>query len=515
MWVIETQSEKMLRWLETHLLLMLGLLTLARLGFLWINGVGLTGDEAYYWDWSRRPDWCYFSKPPMVAWLIGAFTWVFGDYTATVRLPAVVLGTVFLCFFHATAQAFYGRRAAVLALILLLATPNNVLSNLIMTIDPPLYCFWMISLYYLQRALFYQDSRAWFWAGCAAAAALLSKQVALALPLMLLLFILLDKSRYCWLKREFWLFCLPIIVAMMPILLWNAQHEWAMFDHSKEHFTTQISASVLSVLEHVLALCRDQLLLMSPIIFILSVVLSVHCVFKFKQLSAEAQFLTLMGPVLLLGVLLLAFLQKVQGNWPMPFYITGLILLAGFWVEGRWRAWCKSAVLLGYLLVAVTYLLPVLLRVFDLQNTKIDPIRRFNYWQEWVENVYFERQIALPTLEHSFVVTLGHRNMASQLAFYLPDHPQVFRYETKGEVTTQYELWPGPVQFMGASALIVSEAPGHMPDKLVQAFQKFRFLAEIPSTDPKHPDRPYFVYLGENLQHWPTLAEQAFAEEKL
>ena len=510
----ETSSEKMLRWLETHLLLMLGLLLLARLGFLWINGVGLTGDEAYYWDWSRHPDWCYFSKPPMVAWLIGAFTWVFCDYTPTVRLPAVLLGSVFLWYFHATAQAFYGRRAAVLALFLILATPINVLSNLLMIIDPPLFCFWMMSVYYLQRALFKREPSAWFWSGCAAAAALLSKQVALALPLMLLLFILLDKSRYHCLKREFWLFGLPIIVAMLPILLWNAQHDWAMFDHSKEHFTSQLSTSLLSILEHVLALWRDQLLLMSPIIFLLSVVLSGHCVLKFKRLSAEEQFLVLMGPVLLLGVLLLAFQQKVQGNWPMPFYFTSLILLAGFWAEGRWRAWFKYGVLLGYLLVVVTYLLPVLLRTFDLQNTKVDPIRRFNYWQEWAENVYFERQIALPNLEHTFVVTLGHRNMASQLAFYLPDHPQVFRFETKGEVTTQYELWPGPIQYMGANALIVSEAPGHIPEKLRQSFQKFRFLAEIPSTDPKHPDKPYFVYLGENLLHWPTLAEQVFVEEK-
>ena len=26
----------------------------------------LAGDEAYYWDWGRRLDWGYFSKPPMI-----------------------------------------------------------------------------------------------------------------------------------------------------------------------------------------------------------------------------------------------------------------------------------------------------------------------------------------------------------------------------------------------------------------------------------------------------------------
>ena len=30
----------------------------------------LAPDEAHYWDWSRRLDWCYYSKGPLVAWLI-------------------------------------------------------------------------------------------------------------------------------------------------------------------------------------------------------------------------------------------------------------------------------------------------------------------------------------------------------------------------------------------------------------------------------------------------------------
>ena len=51
-------------------LILLGIFSL-RVSFLFINGLDLIGDESYYWDWSRRLDWCYYSKPPMVAWQIG------------------------------------------------------------------------------------------------------------------------------------------------------------------------------------------------------------------------------------------------------------------------------------------------------------------------------------------------------------------------------------------------------------------------------------------------------------
>ena len=36
------------------------------------TGLDLSPDEAHYWDWSRQPDWAYYSKGPLVAWLIRA-----------------------------------------------------------------------------------------------------------------------------------------------------------------------------------------------------------------------------------------------------------------------------------------------------------------------------------------------------------------------------------------------------------------------------------------------------------
>ena len=48
----------------------------------------LAPDEAHYWDWSRRPDWAYYSKGPLVAWLIGASCFALGDTPFGVRFPA-------------------------------------------------------------------------------------------------------------------------------------------------------------------------------------------------------------------------------------------------------------------------------------------------------------------------------------------------------------------------------------------------------------------------------------------
>ncbi|MCQ8103673.1 glycosyltransferase family 39 protein [Methylomonas sp. SURF-2] len=505
--------ERILRWVDGHLFIVLLALLLLRGGFLFGSDLNLIGDESYYWDWSRRPDWCYYSKPPMVAWLIGIATWLFGDYTAVVRLPTLVLGTVFLAYFHATAKAFYGARAAAMALLLMLATPINVLANFLMTIDPPLYCFWIMALYYLRRALFDGDARAWLWAGCASAAALLSKQAAIALPILLLVFLAGDPSRRHCLKRQYWLYLLPMVLAAAPILWWNQQHDWVMFGHSKGHFGSDRAADLGRHFSHARDFMLYQLLLLSPVICLLVIWTGLRDAWGFRRLDAEQRFLWLMGPLLLLAVLLLSLLQKVQGNWPMPFYFSGLILLAGRWAVGAWRKTVKFALGFGFMLVGMTYVLPLLLQVSALKGTAWDPTKRFESWRELAVSVHNERLSAQPgRLSDTFIVALGHRYLASQLGFYLPDHPQVYRYEESGLIMSQYEVWPGPERYIGKNAFIVGERPEDtLPQALKDAFVRFRFVAQV--ANPNKPASPYYIYLGENLTAWPEPARLAFNKE--
>lgn len=495
-------SEKTLDWVDKYLPGLLLMIALLRIGFLLVNGLDLIGDESYYWDWSRQLDWCYYSKPPMVAWLIALSTAVFGDWTWAVRLPAVLLGTLFLWFFHATTKAFYGRQAAALAVLLILATPINALANFLMTIDPPLYCFWMMTLYFLRRAVFDDQPRAWLWAGLASAAALMSKQVAIALPLSLLIFLLLDAPRRHFLRRQFLIYLLPIMLAAAVLLYWNAQHDWVMFGHSKKHFAGQQAADLLKHIAHTRDFLLYQLLLLSPVLFVLLVIDAVGSLLRFKALSSEQRFLWLMGPLAMLAVLLLSLLQKAQGNWPMAFYFSGTIMLAGKAVAGNWQRSLRYGLWLGYVLVVTTYLLPILIQHSGLQNTAFDPTKRFKHWQELAVDINFERLVALPSVDDTFVVALGHRYLASQLAFYLPDHPKVYRYQESGQIQSQYEVWNGPIEFIGKNAVIVgNDDQNSVPTVLKDAFTGFRFLAQV--ANPDKPKSPYSLYLGEGLKYWP------------
>src|SRR5205823_2638513 len=57
----------------------------------WLSPWELAGDEAYYWEWSRNLDLCYYEKGPGLAWLIAPSTHLLGICEGSVRLPMAVI----------------------------------------------------------------------------------------------------------------------------------------------------------------------------------------------------------------------------------------------------------------------------------------------------------------------------------------------------------------------------------------------------------------------------------------
>ena len=82
---------------------LVALLTAARIAVSAASGLNLSGDEAQYWSWAQTLDWGYFSKVPMVAYLIAAATAACGDGEDCVRLPSALLhgATALVLFFVA------------------------------------------------------------------------------------------------------------------------------------------------------------------------------------------------------------------------------------------------------------------------------------------------------------------------------------------------------------------------------------------------------------------------------
>src|SRR4051794_14432189 len=202
----------------------------------------LAPDEAHYWDWSRHLDWSYYSKGPLVAWLIRLSCelvgpWserVTGSLTFAVRLPAVVCGSLLLASLYVLVNQVFGRPRLGLALVAgALTLPLVTAGSTLMTIDAPYTCFWGWALAFAYRAIT-KGGIAWELAGVCIGLGILAKYTMVVFVPSLALYLLFSKEhRKLLFCGGFWSMLGLAAVCCLPILVWNAQHDWVTFHHLK------------------------------------------------------------------------------------------------------------------------------------------------------------------------------------------------------------------------------------------------------------------------------------------
>ena len=165
-----------------------GALTALRVLVLLAEPYPLFVDESQYWAWGQDLDWGYYSKPPLVAWLVRATTEIFGDtgFGARISTPFVHAATALVLF--AVARRLFDAATGAWTAVAYATAPAVVLSSYLLSVDPALLLFWSIALYCVIRAL--NDDRLGWWglAGGAWGMAMMAKYAAAAFPLSLLVY---------------------------------------------------------------------------------------------------------------------------------------------------------------------------------------------------------------------------------------------------------------------------------------------------------------------------------------
>ena len=190
--------------------------------------VPLTGDEAYYWEWSKHLALGYADHPPMVAYLIAPFQWATAN-PLLVRLPFVACGVVATLAAAATAKRLAGdERAGMVTALAMTLAPMLSVGFVLATPDGPLMAGWALCLYLTVRASQTHDRRDYGLLGVAIAFALLSKMFAWALVFGIVAWSLAPSRRNLW-REGLWLSFATALVLMLPFGVWNAQNHWITF----------------------------------------------------------------------------------------------------------------------------------------------------------------------------------------------------------------------------------------------------------------------------------------------
>ncbi len=137
----------------------LAALLCVRLAALYWNATDLFFDEAQYWAWSEQPAFGYFSKPPLVAWLIRVATEACGPGEACVRLPSPFLHTLTAIAVFFLGRRLYDARVGALSALAFATLPGVSLSAGLISTDVPLLTCWAIAL--VGFAALFETDRLW------------------------------------------------------------------------------------------------------------------------------------------------------------------------------------------------------------------------------------------------------------------------------------------------------------------------------------------------------------------
>ncbi len=471
---------------------------------LWMAAIlPLAPDEAYYWIWSHALAPGYLDHPPMVALWIWAGTALAGETPLGVRLLgpiAAALGTLLLA--DAAERLLPGRRAGLVAGALLNGTLFLGVGSVVMTPDSPLLLFWTATIWALARiagspppggpaspppplrgrvgvggieartggyrplpptpslkgrggvlepppaqpnaaSLSGHSATPWWaLAGLFGGLALCSKYTAAFLGLGIGLWLLASPPARRNLRQPGpWLGLAIALGVFAPVVLWNADHDWAGFLRQGGRVGAWQADRAAQFLAELIG---GQAGLATPLVWALciaGIVLAASRTWRTRD-PAWTLLAALTVPPTLYFVWY-ALGARVQGNWPGIVYPAAAIAAAGL-AQPLWTRLRAPAVGLGLGITVLAYLHAATWAVP--MPVPVDPIAlRLADWDRVATQVEAARQRAGAT----FVVADQYA-IGAELAWIMPPAVPVLGIEDRWRLFTL----PTPRPLDGAGILV-------------------------------------------------------------
>lgn len=457
-------------------LLALGILAVRVMGLM-ASPLGLHPDEAQYWAWSRSFDWGYFSKPPLVAWVIGAVTAVFGDAPWAVRLaaPFAHTGAAFALF--ALGRRMYGDVAGVAAGLGWLLIPGVWLSSALISTDAMLLPLWALALWAVWR---WSEDGAAKWAliaGAAVGIGALAKYAMLYFPLCLTLAaIVLPRVRKVAFTPPGFIAIAIAAAIVLPNIAWNAANDFETVQHTAANAEWR---GDLFNIDQLGAFLADQFAIAG--LFAAGLVwLLVEFARGKRPLDDRAKFLLCFIAPPLLIIIVQALISRAHGNWAAAAYPAAIVLVAGRFAGGSFLRWSQRAhaALFALFLFLVTF--PTLAYQAPLIGRGIENgLKRMAAWKETAALI--EARVKAGDYD---TVLVDHRHSFFELAYEWRDRtdlPPVRMWVLRGAPGNHAEAAAPMTPAYDGKILVVQMSPRYT-DFLAGDFKTFTPLppGEVP-----------------------------------
>jgi 4-amino-4-deoxy-L-arabinose transferase-like glycosyltransferase len=434
--------------------------TVARLAWLALGRADLYPDEAQYWLWSLHPAFGYYSKPPLVAWLIAVTTALFGEDELAIRLAAPLLHFAAGLVVYAIARRLYDSRVATWSAIAYATLPGVSASAALISTDAPLLFCWAVALYAFIRAREPGGARWWTAVGLAAGFGLLAKYAMAYWLVSALLFLLLFRDERRYVPR--FLGAVAIAVAIYaPNFLWNMLNGFVSYRHTRDNAAL---GGALIHPTHFLEFLGSQFGVFGPVFF--AVLLISVLTPRRSYGDRRAMLLACFALPTLAMMLVVSFLSRAQPNWSAPTFVSAVVLVVAWLLQRDRTALVAGSVALHVLAAAVIFGAhdaAAAMRV-DLP-AKWDLLHRLRGWST------LGRSVSQMLMQHPGTILLSDdREDMAALLYYVRPHPfDALKWNGEGGIHDGFDLTADPSRYVGGDFLLVT----HTPDNIERIFSRF------------------------------------------
>jgi 4-amino-4-deoxy-L-arabinose transferase-like glycosyltransferase len=426
----------------------------------------VSGDEAYYWQCARHPDWSYFDQPALMIALIGGSTRLFGISEWATRLPALLVGlAILLALLGIGRRLFKDTRGPCWAMMGLLATPLFSLGSMYGSTDILLCLFVLVVPALVAVAILEDRPRLWIAAGFLGGLGGLAKLTAvLYLPPLLPLALLHPAGRRHLRGWEPYAGALLGVLAVSPNLIWGALHHmdnitFQLVDrHVRSPFTLRWLGEFLV----------PQFFLVSPLLFpLLLTGLTVETRRAWRERDLATLSLALPADFFFVFFTLVALRTTSAPHWAAPAVVGGALVTAR-WVVRRWEEWRPAARRLTVASLLLGLGLSISLHLILLGPEKIPRGWSYNHrvtsdalinvrgWSELAEHL---RSLEGDSFDPSRdPIVCDSYTTASLIAFYSQGrYDPMLLASAWGGHGLAYLYWQDPSRWVGRPALYVGD----------------------------------------------------------
>ena len=461
-----------------------GAITLARLVWLAVQSADLYPDEAQYWFWAQHPALGYYSKPPLVAWVIALTTVLLGESEFAIRVSAPLLHGVAALFVFGVGARLYDRRIAFWSASAYASLPGVSLSGFIISTDGVLIPCWAAALYAFVRAREPGGQRWWIAVGIAAGLGLLAKYAMAYWLLSAFGYVLLVRGERRHLRALLGASGIALLI-YLPNLSWNWSNGFVSYLHVRDN------AELSGPLFHPTAFLEffaSQFGVFGPLFFgALIIIVSRGRAAREPRARLLASF-ALPALAMMLGV---SLLSRAQPNWAAPTYVSAVVLVVDWMLRAGWR---------GTLAAAVAINLAIAIALFGASEAiaasggavpaKYDPLHRLRGWRSLGASVGKELA-AHPGL----TLLADDRELLAALVYYVRPHPfGAVEWNVIPGITDQWRLINNIDRHRGEDFLAVTEH-GLIPDMRAE-FAELIPLGTLSTASGPGGGRSYALFIA-------------------